>query len=60
MKRESDNIVSQHYKQYNHTSDDYTVAATDTERDYDKKLRLEEAWMILLDTMYPKVLNTRM
>ena len=42
--------MSQLYPQYNHTKEDYTAAAVDTEKDYNKKLRLEEAWMLLLDS----------
>ena len=60
MRSNNDNIVSTYYKQYNHTSEDYIVTAIDKETDYNKRLRLEEAWMILLETMYPKGLNSRM
>ena len=60
MRRHNDNIVSKHYKEYNHTSDDYIVTATDKETEYNKRLRLEEAWIFLLDTMHPKGLNSRM
>ena len=49
MRANNDNIVSKHYKEYNHTSEDYTVTAIDRETDYNKRLRLEEAWIILLD-----------
>ena len=60
MRANNDNIVSKHYKEYNHTSEDYTVTAIDRETDYNKRLRLEEAWIILLDSMHPKGLNSRM
>ena len=30
------------------------ICAVDKERDKNKRLRLEEAWMILLDTLNPK------
>ena len=60
MRASNDNIVSKHYKEYDHTSEDYTVTAIDTEVDYNKRLRLEEAWKILLDSMHPKGLNSRM
>ena len=60
MRSNNENIVSTHYKEYNHTSEDYTVTAIDKEMDYNKRLRLEEAWMILLETMYPKGLNSHM
>ena len=55
MKTHNDDIVSKHYKEYNYTCDDYIVTAIDKER-----LRLEEAWIFLLDTMHPKGLNIRM
>ena len=60
MRRDNDNIVLKHYKEYNHTSDDYTVTAIDRETDYNKRLRLEEAWILLLESMHPKGLNSRM
>ena len=60
MRANNNNIVSKHYKEYNHTNGDYAVTATDKEADYNKRLRLEEAWIILLDSMYPKGLNSRM
>ena len=60
MRGDNDNTVSRHYKEYNHTSEDYTVIAIDKETDYNKRLRLEEAWILLLESMYPKGLNIRM
>ena len=60
MRGNNDNIVSKHYKEYNHTSEDYVVTAIDRELDYNRRLRLEEAWIILLDYMHPKGLNSRM
>ena len=60
MRRENDNIVSKCYKAYNHTSDDYTVTAIDKETDYNKRLRLEEAWILLFESTHPKGLNRRM
>ena len=60
MRSNNGNLVSTHYKQYNHTCEDYIVTAIDKETDYNRKLRLEEAWMVLLETMYPKELNSQM
>ena len=60
MRGDNNNIVSRHYKKYNHTSEDYTVTAIDKETDYNKRLRLEEAWILLLESMHPKGLNGRM
>ena len=54
MRANNDNILSKHYKEYNHTSEDYAVTAIDKESDYNKRLRLDEAWIILLDSMPQK------
>ena len=53
VRRHNDNIVSKHYKEYNQTSDDYIVTAIDKETDYNKRLRLEEALILLLESMHP-------
>ena len=55
MRRDNDNIVPKHYKENNHTSDDYIVTAVHNETDYNKRLILEEAWIFLLESMYPKM-----
>ena len=47
MRANNYNIVSKRYKEYNHTSEDYAVTAIDKKIDYNKRLRLEEAWIIL-------------
>ena len=53
-------LVSRHYKEYNHTSEDFTVTAIDKETDCNKRSRLEEAWIIVLESLHPKGLNSRM
>ena len=60
MRANHDNILSKHYKEYNHISEDYAVTTIDKESDYNKRLRLEEAWIIVMDSMHPKGLNSRM
>ena len=60
MRSNNENIVSRHYKEYNHTSEDYTVTAIDKETDCNNRLRLEEAWIILLESMHQKGLNGQM
>ena len=60
MRSNNDNIVSRHYKEYNHTSEHYIVTAIDKETGYNKRLRLEEAWIIFLESIHPKGLNSRM
>ena len=57
MRGENDNIICRHYKEYNHTSEDYTVKAIDKETDYNKRLRPEEAWILLHESMHPKGLK---
>ena len=37
-----------------------SVTAIDKETDYNKRLRLEEALILLLESMHPKGLNNRM
>ena len=46
-----------HHNSNNHTGNDYEITAIDSERDKNKRLRLEEAWMLLLDTQEPRGLN---
>ncbi len=46
-----------HHNTANHTGNDYQIAVIDSERDKNKRLRLEEAWMLLLDTQQPRGLN---
>ena len=60
MRRDNDNIVSKHYKEFNRTSNDYIATAIDKETDYNERLRLEEAWIFLLESMHPKWPNSRM
>ena len=59
MRNVRDNLVSQHSGSYNHTYKDYCISVVHSETDKNKRLRLEEAWMILLDALYPKALNSR-
>ena len=59
MRSYNDNLVSRHFKSYNHTFDDYSILVLQPETDKNKRLRLEEAWMILLDTLTPNGLNSR-
>ena len=60
MRGDNDNIISRHCKEYNHTSEDYTVTTIDKETNYNRRLRLEKAWILLLESMHPKGLNSRM
>ena len=58
MMNMNDNPVFNHYRSYIYTMEDYMIFAVDKERD-NRRQRLEEAWMILLDTLSPKGLNYR-
>ena len=49
MMNMNDNTGSNHYGSYNYTMEDYKNSAVDRERDKNKRLRLEETWMALLD-----------
>lgn len=55
-----DHPVATHYRSYNHTIDDYSLTILDKEQDKNRRLRLEESWMILLDTLKPRGLNGRL
>jgi hypothetical protein len=52
--------VAKHFNTANHTPESYSITAIDRERDKNKRLRLEESWMILMDTLHPYGLNARM
>ena len=51
--------VALHYRSYNHTTEDFTITIIDREQDKNRRLRLEESWITLLDTLTPKGLNGR-
>ena len=46
-----------HYTSYNHTLDDNTIMEVDHECNKNKGFRLEEAWMTVMDSLWPKYLN---
>ena len=48
-----------HYRFYNHTIEDVTITIVDKEQDKNRRLRLYESWIMLLDTLTPKGLNGR-
>ena len=56
---EKDHPVAIHYRSYNHTTDNYSITIMDKEPDKNRRLRLEESWMTLLNTITPKGLNDR-
>ena len=54
-----DNPVALHYRSYNHTTEDFTITVIGKDQDKNRRLRLEESWITLLDTLTPKGLNGR-
>ena len=54
IRTEKDHSVTIHYRSYNHTIDDYSITIVDKKPDKNGRLRLEESWMTLLDTLTPK------
>ena len=62
MRGMNDSPVLKHYRSYNcnnHIIKDCVICAGNKETDNNRRFRLEETWMILLDTLSPKGLNSR-
>ena len=51
IRAEKDYPVAIHYRSYNHTIDDYSITIVDEETNKNRKLRLEESRMTLLNTL---------
>ena len=56
IRNEKDHLVAQHFNSYNHSWHDYNITAVDKESDKNRRLRLEEPWMQLMDTLWQKAL----
>ena len=54
IRTSKDHPVALHYKSYNHTVEDFTITVVDKEQDKNRRLRLEESWITLHDTLTPK------
>ena len=50
IRTSKDHPVALHYRSYNHTIEDFTITVVDKEQDKNRRLRLEESWITLLDT----------
>ena len=59
IRAEKDHPVAIHYRSYSHTMDDYSITLVDKEPNKNGRLRFEESWMTLLNTLTPKGLNGR-
>ena len=59
IRAEKDHPVAIHYRSYNHTIDEYSNTVVDKESNKNRRLRLEEPWMTLLNTLTHKGLNGR-
>jgi hypothetical protein len=60
IRRQQEHPVAQHFSDNNHTETDYKIMAIDKCATKNNRLRLEEAWMILLNTLHPDGLNARL
>lgn len=58
IRNQHDNPVAHHFNQ--HQNPDYTIIVLDREENKNKRLRLEEAWMTLLNTIHPSGINVKL
>ena len=59
IKTSKDHPVALHFRSYNHTAEDFIITVINKDEDKNRRLRLEESWIILLGTLAPKDLNGR-
>ena len=60
IRSNSENNIAEHFTLENHSPISYTVKIVSQEEDKNKKLRLEESWIHLLDTFQTKGLNLKL
>ena len=60
IKNKRENNIAEHFNLDDHTNTSYTITIVGAEEDKNKRLRLEEAWIHLLDTIQPKGLNLKL
>ena len=58
-KKHPRNPVAQHFGTKNLNEKEYTLEILDQEQDKNKRNRLEEAWIFLLNTITPSSLNSK-
>ena len=59
IKTSKDHQVALHFRSFNHTTEDFIITVIHKDEDKNRRLRLEESWITLLDTLTPKGLNGR-
>ena len=60
IRSNSENYIAEHFNLKNHSPISYTVKIVSQEEDKNKRLRLEESWIHLLDTFQPKGFNLKL
>ena len=60
IRSNSENNIAEHFNLINHSPISYTVKIVGQEEDKNKRLRLEESWIHVLDTFQPKGLNLKL
>ena len=53
IRTSKDHPVAVHYRSYNHTTEDFSITIIDKDQDKNRRLRLDESWITLLDTLTP-------
>ena len=56
----SENNIAEHFNLPNHSPISYTVSIVSQEEDKNRRLRLEESWIHLLNTFQPNGLNLKL
>ena len=59
IKTSKDHPVALNYRSNNNPTEDFTITVIDKDQYISRRLRLEESWITLLDTLTPKGLNGR-
>ena len=60
IRAKRDNNIAEHFNMSDHTPTSYTIKIVGQEENKNRRLRLEESWIHLLDTIGPKGLNLKL
>ena len=60
IRTKKENNIAEHFNMSHHTPTSYTIKIVEQEEDKNRRLRLEESWIHLLDTIEPKGLNLKL